>query len=127
MRLIVLAALAASLVYGQDKSVTAKPEPSKAGAAPAPKLETAKLWRLLSRAQTLRVQLNQSPQGKEADAADAEVQKAQQELNAQCSAVGMVLGFEQDAASPNFQDLKCVAAPPPQAPPKAAETPAKGK
>jgi len=111
LKLTVIAALAASMIYGQEHAA-AKPEP-KGAAVVAPTLSTAKLWRLLSKAQTLRQQLNDSPAGKETIAAEAAVQVEQKKLSDECVAIGKVLGFDQDEKSKSYQDLTCATAPPP--------------
>jgi len=106
--------LMAGATFAQPAAKPADPPKSPVATAP-PQLNTAKMWRLLARAQQLRQAANETPQAKEAAAADLEVQKEQQVL-AQVCGVGWTLGIDQDAKSPTFQDVICVKAPPPEAP-----------
>lgn len=71
-----------------------------------PQLQTGKLWRLVAKAQALRQAANETPQAKEAAAAEAEVQKEQQALALKCG-TEFVLALDQDSKSPTFEDVVC--------------------
>jgi hypothetical protein len=120
MKKLVIEAIAAGLMLGAVAIALAQTAPVPPPAIEAshvkptaPKLNTARLWRLASTAQTLRMQANQTPQAKAADVADANVQAQQAVLQAQCTAVGMVLGLDSDPKSPTADDVICKPAPPP--------------
>lgn len=112
-RIILIAALAAFSLSAQE--VAAKPETPPAtvkATLTTPSLATAKLWRLLSKAQELRRVAAETPQAKEAAAAEAEVQAEQGKLAQVCTAANMVLGFQQDQKADNAGDLICQVRPP---------------
>lgn len=123
--LLILSVIAASLtaftfdvLHAQQNPVAAKPaEVSKSVTAMAkpPEIGTAKLWRLVSKAQALRAQLDASEAGKAVKDAESELQAEQNALSAKCSAAGFVLGYDDDKASTTFQDVVCKVKPPEQA------------
>ena len=76
-----------------------------------PTIQTSRFWRLVAQAQNLRLQANQTPAAKAADAADEAVKKEQDELAKACG--DFVLGYDQNDKSPTFQDVICVPKPPP--------------
>jgi hypothetical protein len=126
LRLIVLAALAAPL-FAQSTTAPAKPapEPPKITApAVAPTIQSATFWRLVAKSQQLRKMSDETDQAKAATAAEADVAKETQRLAAICGA-GFTLGIDQDAKSPNYQDLVCTAVP--KAPEAVKPSPAQGK
>lgn len=129
MKLLLLAALAATMIFGQSAAVpTGTIHDPKTPTVGAPtvagqSLNTSKLWRLATKANNLRMQANQTQQAKAADAADAELQAETDKLTASCAAAGLVLGYDQDEKSATFQDVKCVAKVPP--PPPVDAKPAK--
>lgn len=132
MKVLILAALSISGAFSQ---VAAKPEtpppatPAAGTPAPtvAPGLNTSRIWRLLSKVQTMRQQLNDSPQGKEVAAADAELQAEQQKLSSLCTAAGFVLGYQSDAKAENAGDLICVPKPKESAPASGSPVDVKAK
>lgn len=111
-RLMILAALAAFSLMGQ--AVTAKPETAKpaepVAATPvspvAPAINSAKLWRLVSKTQAIRTQLESSELGRAVKEAEAELQAEQGRLAALCGP-GFILDYERDPKSASFQDVVC--------------------
>jgi hypothetical protein len=102
-------------VAGQTPA--AKPDgakPKVEAKEPAPKIETAKIWRLLATLQSMQAQLRESPMGKQVAEAQAAFDAEQQKIAGQCSAKGYVLGTA-DAKADNAGDLACVLPPPPPA------------
>lgn len=141
-KLTILAAMAAFSMLAQDaKTAPAKP-PYKGMAnsptpvpkewvvtdpnavAVAPSIATAKLWRLVARAQALRMQANETKEAKEAKAAEEELQAEQVKLTNACG-LAFTLGYQQDAKAENAGDLVCVPKPKEQA--TAAPAPNKEK
>lgn len=108
--LILIAALAITATAQVAAKTDGTPSPK---AETPPSLSTAKIWRLALRSQQLHQAANQTKEAKEADAADAEVQKANQELIDQCATAGFTLGMDE-----KHEDFKCVPkpAPPPDKP-----------
>ena len=106
--------LAASAAFAQSNTPAAKPEAvlPKVEATTAPTIATSKLWRLLAKAQSLRIAANQTKESKAADAADAEVQAEQDKLAASCGPTH-VLGYA-PPTSPEAGDLACVTKPKPE-------------
>ena len=117
MKLTITAVLAFATVplFSQTNSqVAAKPatpEIKTSVAAPVV-LDTAKIWRLNSKALALRKQADETPQARAATAAEADVQAEYQALAQQCSSAGLTLATETDPASPRKDDLVCKAQPP---------------
>ena len=112
LKLIILAAAVAFTASGQ--TAAAKPEPSPKIEAPAvaPKLDTAKLWRLLATAQQLQKQMEDSEIGKQLADVRAQLQAEQAEAGGQSAGEkGFVLG-NADAKSIDAGDIACVTAPP---------------
>lgn len=105
----------AALLAQQNTPAAKQAEATKNQAVTAPNLpSTAKLWRLVSKAQALRIQLEQSEAGKAAKAAEDELQAEQSRLATMCGP-SFVLGYDQISTSPTFQDLICQSKPPEQA------------
>lgn len=115
MKFTIFAALAAFSAFGQNttaaKPAAAQPEKIE---EKAPAIDTSKIWRLVSEAQSLRMQASQTPQAKSADAADEAVKREQARLEAICGQ-SYALGYESDEHSPRFKDLVCMAKPPAEA------------
>lgn len=125
-RLTILAAMAAFFLMSQSVAaqagpphqkltdVAGKPEPaaSSTPAPPvAPAINSAKLWRLVSKTQALRTQLDASEAGRAVKEAEAELQAEQSRLAALCGP-GFILDYDRDPKSTSFQDVICVKADP---------------
>ena len=114
-KLQLVAVLTAALTLSAWGQSVKQPE-HPAGTTHPPVLNTAKLWRLNSKAMGLRQKANDTPEAKAATAAEQEVQAEQQVLAKACSDAGYVLGFEPVSGSaPTDQDLACVKPAPPPA------------
>lgn len=112
-KLTILAAMAAFSLFGQEpNSVPAKGASVKPTfTEKAPELpSTAKLWRLVARAQALQIQAEATDAAKAAKAAQEEVQAEQAKLSATCGQ-SFQLGYQSDAKAENAGDLVCVAKP----------------
>lgn len=108
----VLAVLSAIVMFAQQAPVAAKAD----GSGPAvhkvaPTIGTAKLWRLVSKTQAIRQQLDASELGKSLKDAEAELQAEQNRLIGVCGP-DFTLGLQQDAKAENSGDVVCVAKPP---------------
>lgn len=128
---ISIAALVATASFGQNvsqqngqSSVNAVVSPVTSPTPPvAPVLNTSKIWRLALEAQSAHDALNQTPQGKAAQAADQAVQEEQAKLSAVCGKA-FQLQLDSDPKSSTFKDLICATIPSVPAPLKATTTPA---
>lgn len=115
--------------YAFAQSIDSKPKPegpittaparptgrpaAKLDASPstAPSVQTAKLWRLLARAQSLRKIAEDTAQAKDAASAESDFQQEYQKLTASCGK-DYVLSVDQVSTSPTHQDLICQRTPP---------------
>ncbi len=125
VKLTILAALAAfSLLAQEPAKVPATHAPSASvKSEPPPMLNTSKIWRLATKAQSLRIQADATEAAKAAKDAESELQAEQVALSAKCANAGLSLGYDENKNSSTFQDLICTAKPKEQA----AATPAKEK
>lgn len=77
----------------------------------APALSTSKLWRLNSKVQSLQIQLEATEAAKALKDAQTELQAEQAALSTKCTAAGMILDYDRDPKSANYQDVICAPKP----------------
>lgn len=114
-RLTILAALAAFTMMGQaNLPVAAKvdeaPKNPTVAAPVAPVINSSRFWRLVSKTQALRTQLDATDAGKALKEAEADLQAEQQKLLAACGKE-FVPGYQPDTKAENAGDVICVAKP----------------
>jgi hypothetical protein len=112
MKTLLALFVCAGFCFAADQAPKPADTPAKVEAKTAPTLSTSALWRLNSKALSLRHAADATAEAKAASAAEAEVQAEYQKLSGVCQAAGFVLGTLTEG--PAKDDVGCLPKPEPK-------------